>query len=315
MCSLNKPGIKNNPYATVSVNRTVVAENGGLFPAGQGFQNLYDANNESGYYSDKVTITVMSRANGEDLYWEIVGAGAQQDRFYQSGRTYGSSAWYTNPDGSTSTTNSLTGRIGPGGASFTKAVYANVTTSNTNDTATSTTFSINIRKGNATTGQILATSSTITCYKFRFVIDIYNETLGAYQNASYTLTNETNVASPSGGTGRQYYCRLLLPTNTVYNTYNLFYNFPSYGTMEVTTPSTGTAITPGTDTSYYMGANGWWDSVGGVYLWFQGGLTKDGVTEGVEYFRFKLNWTSSSYNVLGVGWTYSPDHGIGANTT
>ncbi len=312
MGSISKPGVKHNPYATITLGRTVVAENGGLFPASQGFQNLFDANNESGYYSDKIPITVFARTNGEEIYWQITGSGAEQARFYQSGRSNAANAWYTNPDGSTSTTDSLTGRIGRQGATFTKAVYANTTTSNTSDTATNTTFSINIRTRNATTGNIIATSSTVTCYKFRFVIDIFNETAGVYQNASWTIPTETNPSNPSAG--RNYYCRVLLPLNTVYSTANLFYNFQNWGTMELATPSTGTAITPGTDLTYYMTFNGFWDSYGGLYMWFAAGVGRDGTTEGIEYFRFKMNWNSNAYNISGV-WSYSQNHAIAANTT
>ncbi len=315
MGCISRPGVKHNPYATVTVNRTVIAENGGLFPQNYGLMPLYDANAKFGYYTDDFTLTLTARANGEDLYYEITGAGAETARFYQTttGRSGTQTNWYTNPDGSTSTTDSLRGRIGRlSSATWTKAAYANTTSSNTNDTATSTTFSVNIRTRNATTGTILATSSTITCYKFRFVIDIYNETAGVYQNASFTIPGERNPSAPAAG--RNYYCRLLLPTNTVYNNNNLFSSFNSYGVIALVASSSGTSITVGSDLTYYMTGNGWWDAYGGNYLWFAAGVSQDGVTEAIEYFRFKLNW-QAYHGLVGDGWTYSQNHAIAANTT
>ena len=310
---ITRPGIKNNLNIYVSVNRTVVAENGGLFPQGYGMMALADANNLNGYYGDQFTISINGRSNGENLYWQITGAGAEQARFFQSltNRSGTSSGWYTNPDGSQSTTDSLTGRIGNlYNTNWTKAVYANPTSSNTNDSATSTTFSINIRKDNATTGTIVATSSTITCYKFRFVIDAYVDgSAGVYQNATTTIPAETGTTSSS----RNFYCRLLLPLNTVYNVNNLFSNLSNNGTILVVAPSSGTAATPGSDLNSFMSWNGWWDAVGGQYWWAGGGVQKDNITEPIEYFRYQLNWTA--YYGLSSTWTVSQNHAIAANTT
>ncbi len=314
MGCISRPGVKHNPYASISVNRTVIAENGGLFPYNYGFLNLYDANGVNGYYTDNFNITISARANGEDLYYEITGAGAENARFYQSstGRSGVASTWYTNPDNSLSTTNSLIGRIGNlSSATWTKAAFANPTSSNTNDSATSTTFSVNLRTRNATTGTILATSATVTCYKFRFVIDAYVDgSNGVYQNATTTIPAETGTTP----TSRNYYCRLLLPVNTVYNVINLFNNIANNGVILVISGSTGTSATPGTDLNLTMSWNGWWDAFGGQYIWAAGGVQKDSITEPIEYFRYQLNWTSY-YNLSATGWTVSQNHAIAANTT
>lgn len=318
MGTISRPGVKHNPYITCTVNRTVVAENGGLFPQSQGFKNLYDANGKNGYYTDDFTIIISGRTNGEDLYWQITGTGAEQDRFYQSATSrstsYGyTSNWFLNPDGTSSTTSSLTGRIGRlYSTGWTKAVFANPTLSNTNDNATSTTFSINIRRGNATSGTILATSPTITCYKFRFVIDAYVDgSQGVYQNSTFTIPAETGTTPSS----RNFYCRMQLPTNTVFNTLNLFNNIANQGNIEVIGPSTGTSVTPGSDLNSFMSWIGWWDYQGGDYVYAAGGVQKDNVTEVIEYFRWRFNWTNPYTGLFAYGWTVSQNHAIAANTT
>ena len=315
MGCISRPGVKHNPYCTVTVNRTAVIENGGLFPPSGGFTvyNPSDSNTDfNGYYTDAFTIGIIGRTNGEDLYWQITGTGAEQARFYQGSRSQASTSYYTNPDGSTSTTDSLTGRIGrTQNASWTKGCYASTTTSNTNDAATTTTFSVNIRLRNATTGTILATTPTITVYKFRFVIDAYVDgSASVYQNATTTIPAETGTTASS----RNFYCRVLLPLNTIYNVLNLFGNIANTGTIQVIAPSSGTAATPGSDLNVYMSWNGWWDAVGGQYVWAGGGVSRDFTTEAIEYFRYQLNWTSY-YGISASGWTVSQNHAIAANTT
>lgn len=314
MGCISRPGVKHNPYCSVSVNRTVIAENGGLFPQSYGMLTLNDANAKFGYYTDDFTISISGRTNGEDLYYEITGPGAVTARFYQSstGRSGVQGSWSINPDGSSATVTTLTGRIGNiHSTSWTKAAFASPTTSNTNDSATSTTFSINIRTRNATTGTILATSPTITCYRFRFVIDAYVDgSAGVYQNATTTIPSETGTTPNS----RNYYCRILLPLNTVYNVLNLFNNIANNGVVQVVAPSTGTAATPGSDLNTFMSWNGWWDAYGGQYIWAAGGVQRDAITEPIEYFRYQLNWTAY-YGLQANGWTVSQDHAIAANTT
>ena len=103
MGCISRPGVKHNPYATISVNRTTVAENGGLvFSGGASFQ--FD-NSRGEYYTDRFTLSVNARANGEDLYFEIVGPGAVESRFWTSGRFTGYLAANasTHPDFSTAT--------------------------------------------------------------------------------------------------------------------------------------------------------------------------------------------------------------------
>jgi hypothetical protein len=313
MGCISKPGVKHNPYATISVNRTTVAENGGLVLSG-GASFQFD-NSRGEYYTDRFTLSVNARANGEDLYYEIVGPGAVESRFWTSGRFTGYLAANasTHPDFSTATTtgNILKGRIGRlNTASWEKNVFGSPTTSNTNDTATTTTFSVNLRTRNATTGPLLSTSATVTCYRWRFVIDIYNESTGNYQNASYTGLGEFTTV---GTTSRNYYARLLLPTNTIYNNQSIF-GSPNW-TIQVTAPSTGTAVTVNTDIAPSMSWNGVWnDGPTFNYHWFGSAVYKDNTTEPIEYFRLQLQYTSPTGISPGVPWTISQDHAIAANT-
>jgi hypothetical protein len=313
MGCISRPGVKHNPYATISVNRTTVAENGGLVLSG-GASFQFD-NSRGEYYTDRFTLSVNARANGEDLYYEIVGPGAVESRFWTSGRFTGYLAANasTHPDFSTATTtgNILKGRIGRlNTASWEKNVFGSPTTSNTNDTATTTTFSVNLRTRDATTGPLLSTSATVTCYRWRFVIDIYNESTGNYQNASYTGLGEFTTV---GTTSRNYYARLLLPTNTIYNNQSIF-GSPNW-TIQVTAPSTGTAVTVNTDIASSMSWNGVWnDGPTYNYHWFGSATYKDNTTEPIEYFRLQLQYTSPTGISPGVPWTISQDHAIAANT-
>jgi hypothetical protein len=314
MGCISRPGVKHNPYATISVNRTTVAENGGLVLSG-GASFQFDSSRGE-YYTDRFTLSVNARANGEDLYYEIVGPGAVESRFWTSGRFTGYLAANasTHPDFSTATTtgNILKGRIGRlNTASWEKNVFGSPTTSNTNDTATTTTFSVNLRTRNATTGPLLSTSATVTCYRWRFVIDIYNESTSNYQNASYTGLGEFTTV---GTTQRNYYARLLLPTNTIYNNQSIF-GSPNW-TIQVTAPSTGTAVTVSTDIAPSMSWNGVWnDGPTFNYHWFASAVYKDNTTEPIEYFRLQLQYTSPTGISPGVPWTISQDHAIAANTS
>ena len=318
MGCISRPGVKHNAYATISVNRTTIAENGSLFPQSYGMQTFLSNDSKNGYYTDDFTLTITARANGEDLYYQITGTGAETARFYQSSSSRGSdysTSWSQNPDGSTSTTNSLTGRIGNlSSATWTKCAFANPTTSNTNDTATSTTFSVNLRTRNATTGTILSTTPTITCYKFRFVIDCYIDgSAGLYQNSTVTIPAERN-AQNQVGSSRNIYPRLMLPLNTVYNVINMFANLPNNGLIGIIGGSTTPSVTVGNDTSSSCSWIGWWDAYGGQYWYAGGAVYSDNTTEAIEYFRFRLQW-NAFYGLSNTDWTISQNHAIAANTT
>jgi hypothetical protein len=311
MGCISRPGVKHNPYATISVNRTTVAENGGLVVPGGG--NFQFDNSRGEYYTDRFTLSVNARANGEDLYYEITGPGAAESRFWTSGRFTGYLAANasTHPDFSTATTtgNILKGRIGRlNTASWEKNVFGSPITSNTVNAATTTTFSVNLRTRNATNGPLLSTTATVTCYLWRFVIDIYNESTGNYQTASYTGLGEFTTV---GTTSRNYYARLLLPSNTVYNNQNIF-GSPNW-VIQVTGPSTGTAATPNIDIAPTMSWNGVWnDGPTYNYHWFGSATYKDNTTEAIEYFRLQLQYSTPT-GISSI-WTLSLDHGIAANT-
>lgn len=311
MGCISRPGVKHNPYATISVNRTTVAENGGLVVPGGG--NFQFDNSRGEYYTDRFTLSVNARANGEDLYYEITGAGAAESRFWTSGRFTGYLAANasTHPDFSTATTtgNILKGRIGRlNTASWEKNVFGSPITSNTVNTATTTTFSVNLRTRNATNGPLLSTTATVTCYLWRFVIDIYNESTGNYQTASYTGLGEFTTV---GTTSRNYYARLLLPSNTVYNNQNIF-GSPNW-VIQVTAPSTGTAVTINTDIAPTMSGNGFWDAGTFNYHWFASATYKDNTTEPIESFRLQLQYSTPT-GISSI-WTVSQNHSIAANTS
>jgi hypothetical protein len=309
------PGVKHNPYATISINRPTVADNGGLLFPGSSSFTFNSSRGE--YYTDQFTITVNARAYGEDLYYQIQGPGAVEARFYQSGRAtqYLPTYYNTHYDGSaaTATGSILVGRLGRVSSvgNFTKCVYANTTTSNTNDSATTTSFYITVRLRNGLSGAVIATSSSVTCYIFRFVIDIFNEGTGNYQNASYTIPGEFTTA---GTTSRNFYARLQLPSATIYNNQNLF-SSPNW-VIQTTAPSTGTAATIGSDIASSMSWNGVWnDGPTYNYHWFASAVYKDNATEAIEYFRLQLQYTSQLGISPGVPWTQSQNHAIVANTS
>ena len=311
MGCISRPGVKHNAYATISVNRTTVAENGGLVLSGGGSFQFDNSRGE--YYTDRFTLSVNARANGEDLYYDITGPGAAEARFWTPGRFTGYLAANasTHPDFSTATTtgNILKGRIGRlNTASWEKNVFGSPLLSNTANSATTTTFSVNLRTRNATNGTILSTTPTVTCYLWRFVIDIYNESTGNYQTASYTGLGEFTT---TGTTSRNYYARLLLPTNTIYNNQSIF-GSPNW-VIQVTGPSTGTAVTNNIDIAPTMSGNGFWDAGTFNYHWFASATYKDNTTEPIESFRLQLQYSTPT-GISSI-WTLSQNHSIAANTS
>lgn len=310
MCSLNRTGIKHNDYATVSVSTSTQVNTVAEFPNQYGSHVSYLLTHPTTFqqYTPIFNITVNNRTNGKELFWVITGAGAEASRFYNSSL---SSLYYVNPyTGSNSSTHPLWGSHGTGVGSQTIQKYTCASTTNSNPGAsfTTTSFAIEIRVGSQT-GTLLATSQTITAYRWAFWIETWDDVASVYKAAGvgYTYPAESAIGAPANN--RNVYCRVNTPDNTVYNLQSLF---TSNGYTQMVTGAAGTATTPGTD--YWSGSMSFinWYDLPTAYTRpvYSNAIYKDGVTEGAETFRFSFVWPNG-----GTTWAYGPDNTIAANTT
>lgn len=306
MSSFNKIVPRANGYAKI----TVVAGGNGA-TASPGSSLLENGGNfiSPGYYnnglSDTFTVSVQNRTNAHNLYYVITGVGAVHSRFYQSRL---SSTYYTNPDGSSGNVNSLSGGLGRGtNTAFNKQCCIDTTNSNTLDTSEITTFAIEVRDG-STTGPVLATSQTISVYRWRFNIDVFNDTTGLYQAATYTYPLETQPGNVNQN--RNIYCRVNLPSRTAYFNQSLF--SPNPGFCYIENPASGTSAATTNDAGLFMNAQGFWENGTDFgHIWYANAIYKDATTEAIEYFRFAFYWPNNG----GVKYSHSNDMAIAANTT
>ena len=309
MCSLNKPGIKHNDYATVTVNTPTQANVVAEFPT-QYSMSGYVYNHPTTFqpYSNIFSITVNNRTNGKELFWTISGAGADPNRFYN---VFMNSQYYVNPyTGSNSSSNPLYGSHGktPGVQTIQKQVAASTSNSNPGAAFTATSFTVDIRVGSST-GTILASSQAITCHRWAFWIETYDDVAGNYKAAGvgYTYPAESAIGAPANN--RNVYCRVNTPDSTIYNLQALF---TGNGYAQMVQGAAGTASTPSVD--YYSGPMSQisWFDLPTAYSRpvYSNAIYKDVATEGAETFRYSFIWPNG-----GTTWAYGPDNTIAANST
>jgi hypothetical protein len=280
------------------------------FPAGFGDGTSYTQNDPTTFqrYTNIFSVTVNNRTNGKEVFWSISGSGASNERFYNPSM---SSTYYINPYNTyNSSSTPLSGSMGKYQSSMTIQKQAVASTLNSNPGAafTSTSFAVDVRVGSAS-GTVLASSASVTCHRWAFWIETYDDVASNYKDAGvgYTYPAESAIGAPANN--RNVYCRVNTPDVTVYNLQSLF---SGNGYAQMVQGAAGTATTPSID--YFSGPMNlisWYDYPTAYSRpVYSNAIYKDGVTEGAETFRFSFVWPNS-----GTTWAYGPDNTIAANST